>query len=424
MDNSLYLWIFNGIYCLMWVLVLNSTLTYRFSRTYTYISELVWYILHIFITTMLPFMSVLKLVVAILGFVIFCLCIYKDPWSRTVFSAAMVQLVVITNELLGTILYFPPEMMAGEFNALPLKSKLMLHIPYLATGAVLFFLLYLFLNRYRYRLNPSEWLLFALFPLSQYILMFGWLDSLRLTGSSGRVFFFLIVVAACIAADIGLLFAVLRIAQRAQLVSENSQLAAQIEAQEKHYADLTTQYENIRHMRHDIANHLNAMQSMLKNGCQCEAANYLSELTAHPYDTSLGLCENPVVDAFLHNRIESAKAIGININALISVRADISISNVDLIRAFGNLLDNAIEACSDIGNAEISVSCIEAKGCLVIKTENPALEKTKEKRRRIPELERGIGTRVLLDLAEKYDGMLKREKISGMYKVELILRLI
>ena len=59
----------------------------------------------------------------------------------------------------------------------------------------------------------------------------------------------------------------------------------------------------------------------------------------------------------------------------------------------------------------------------MICTENPVSHDPAEKQRRIPELERGVGSRVLKDLAEKYNGSLKQEQKDGVFRAELILNL-
>ena len=354
---------------------------------------------------------------------IICLVLYKDPWPRVLFTTAMIILLVFINELIGIMLYYPPEALAGTPELLSIKGQLLFYGPFLAVGALLFFLLTLFLNRYRYSLGNNEWLLFAVFPLSQALLMFGWLDAIRTAADESRVVFFIIAIAASVLADTGLFLSVRHIAQRAQLKAENAQLARQVEAQEKHYADLTAQYESIRRMRHDIANHLDTMQALLENSRSGEAAAYLSELKAGAYDSTLGICENPIIDAFLHNKIESAGAAGVEIRARVSLSAGLPVSNVDLVRAFGNLLDNAVEACAGIAGACVSLRCAQLSGCLVICTENPVSHDPAEKQRRIPELERGVGSRVLKDLAEKYNGSLKQEQKDGIFRAELILNL-
>ena len=411
------------LFCGMWVLVMNFTYPYRFSRRVTYLLEIAWLLFSIVVSRSLPFMSAIRIILGYFLFFAVCILVYDAPWPRVLFHSAMILLLVITNELIGAALYYPPEAMAGTPELLSTKGQLLFFGPNLVNGAVLFFLYGLLINRVKFDLSSRDWLLFAVFPISQAFLMFGWLNAIRTTADESRVVFFIIAILAAVIADVGLFLSVRHIAQRAQLKAENEMLSRQVEAQEKHYADLTAQYESIRRMRHDIANHLNTMQSLLESSRSGEAAAYLSELKASAYDTTLGICENPIIDAFLHNKIESAKATGVEIRARVSLHAGLSVGNVDLVRAFGNLLDNAVEACSGIAGACVELSCAQLSGCLVIRCENPVPAVPVEKIRRIPELDRGVGSRVLKDLAEKYNGSLKQEKQEGIFRAELILNM-
>ena len=415
--------VFDILYGAMWLMVMNFSYPYRFSRRVTYLLEISWLIFNIVLTRSLPFMSAIRTTLGYFLFFAVCILIYDAPWPKVLFSSAMILLLVITNELIGVMLFFPPEAMAGAPELLSAKGQLLFLGPNLATGALLFFLLALFLNRYKFNLGKNDWLLFAVFPISQAFLMFGWLDAIRTTADESRVVFFIIAIVAAVIADVGIFLSVLHIAQRAQLKAENEMLSRQVEAQEKHYADLTAQYESIRRMRHDIANHWDTMQALLENSRSSEAAAYLTELKSSAYDTTLGICENPIIDAFLHNKIESAKAAGVEIRARVSLSTGLTVSNVDLVRALGNLLDNAVEACSGIAGACVDLSCAMLGGCLVIRTENPVSRSPAEKQRRIPELERGVGSRVLKGLAEKYNGSLKQEQQDGVFRAELILNL-
>ena len=415
--------VFDILYCAMWLMGMNFSYPYRFSRRITYLLEISWLIFNIVLIRSLPFMSAIRTTLGYFLFFAVCILIYDAPWPKVLFSSAMILLLVITNELIGVMLFFPPEAMAGAPELLSAKSQLLFLGPNLATGALLFFLYGLLINRVKFDLSSRDWLLFAVFPISQAFLMFGWLDAIRTTADESRVVFFIIAIVAAVIADVGIFLSVLHIAQRAQLKAENEMLSRQVEAQEKHYADLTAQYESVRRMRHDIANHLNTMQALLENSRSSEAAAYLSELKSSAYDTTLGICENPIIDAFLHNKIESAKAAGVEIRSRVSLSTGLTISNVDLVRAFGNLLDNAVEACSSIAGACVDLSCAQLSGCLVIRTENPVSPSPAEKQRRIPELERGVGSRVLKGLAEKYNGSLKQEQKDGIFMAELILNL-
>ena len=250
--------------------------------------------------------------------------------------------------------------------------------------------------------------------------MYGWLYSFRLY-EVDRPLFFPIVMVACILADIGFFKTVSSISQRAVLAAENDMLAVQVESQEKHYAALTEQYESIRRMRHDIANHINAVQSLYASGRSEDAQEYMGELDANSYDATLGLCENPVVDAFLHNRIEEARSSGIRVEVRIDLGLGLPVSNVDFIRIFGNLIDNAIEACKGAEAPELYIECIKARGCLVIKTKNSVKQDRAKNARRIAELDRGIGKIVLADVAKKYNGSIRFIRDDNVFTTELVI---
>ena len=418
--NHCLRWVFEAIYSLIWFIVLNRTHNHRYSKKISYLILYCWYFGYMIVNPLLPFMSLIRMLLFAVILFFVCRFCYTDSWWKILFSVAMIFMVLITNEIIGVGLYFPQEALTGNQESMSIPAYIQFWSTYLATGAVLYLLLYLFLNRQRFQLHTSDWGLFALFPVSQYVLMYGWMDVLRLANSKSRNLFFLLVLGACIAADIGLYTAVIRISQRARLAAENSILSAQVDSQEKHYQALTAQYENIRRMRHDISNHLSAMESMLSSGHSSEAQEYLRELNSVPFDSTLGMCEHPVADAFLHTKINAAREMGIAVKAKIGLPAGIHVSNVDLIRIFGNLIDNAVEACAGLDKPWLSINCTYSQGCLVINTSNPEPPSTKKKRR-IPELERGIGQAVLSDIAEKYNGSLKFGSDNGIFSTQLIL---
>ena len=100
----------------------------------------------------------------------------------------------------------------------------------------------------------------------------------------------------------------------------------------------------------------------------------------------------------------------------------LNISNPDLICIYGNILDNAIEACRNTDNGKISLSTKYKQPYLTISCTNTVPETMKEKKRRIPELERGIGFTILSGLAVQYDGQFVNELDNGVFRTEIILK--
>ena len=225
--------------------------------------------------------------------------------------------------------------------------------------------------------------------------------------------------------DILLYRTMVRTEQRVQLEVENALLESQLDAQLAHYRDLTAQYEQIRAMRHDIAHHLNTIHALLQAGNLQAASEYSEQLLpAQTYSSRLGACRNPVVDAFLYTRTQEAGLRGVPVRADVSLPVELPVSNTDLIVAFGNLLDNALEACAGIPDAQITLRAHMDKGYVVIQESNPVRPRQPQgkKPRRIPELERGVGFRVLGSLAAKYDGSFRHTCENDTYTVTLSLR--
>lgn len=106
------------------------------------------------------------------------------------------------------------------------------------------------------------------------------------------------------------------LAQRSALKAKNDLLSAQIDRQKEHYAALTAQYANIRRMRHDIAKHLDTMQALLQSGQYQAAAAYSNEVSAQAQaqvQAHLGICENPIVDAYLFSRSQELERQGFRV---------------------------------------------------------------------------------------------------------------
>lgn len=296
-------------------------------------------------------------------------------------------------------------------------------LPVLALGLGLLSLLF---TRSKNNLSGKQLLIFSAFPITQMVCEASLVTLMFTPPHFEYIPMQLIVSALFLVTDILLYRTMVHTEQRVQLEVENQLLEKQLDAQLAHYSDLTAQYEQIRAMRHDISHHLNTINALLQAGNLKAASEYSEQLLPmQTYISRLGKCQNPVVDAFLYSRIQDAEHRGVPVQADVSLPVELPVSNTDLIVAFGNLLDNALEACSGIPDAAITLRAHMDKGYLVIQESNPvcARQPQGKKPRRIPELERGVGFRVLSGLAQKYDGSFRHElEPGGDYAVTLMLK--
>ena len=418
----------NTILAVMWALFIDRTLEQRFSRGVSFavwvFTVCAWLALAGFI---LPFGSSLRTMAGPVLFLLAALALYKSRWTRAVFSVGMTQVVMVLCEFI-MLLLFPElrELTTGSdgFNGFAALAQLSMYLIYLPLNAMLLLLASFLFGRYKAALSGRDWLLYALFPASQMILCFSWFMLLAHGVTTEAVIWQSVAVLVCFAADVGLYLSMRGMAQRAALSAEKEMLEKQIDAQKIHYVALTEQYENIRRMRHDIGNHMHTMQILLEKGEHTQAAEYASELLSDTtYSSSLGQCENPVVDAFLYARLGELRADGIAVDTEVNLPAYPEVSNADLIIAFGNLLDNAEEACRGAADKHLAVRARVAKGYLAIETENSLpVCGAQEKKRRVPELPRGVGFHILQELAEKYDGTFTYRTDDGVFRAELALK--
>ena len=294
-------------------------------------------------------------------------------------------------------------------------------LPVLGLGLMLISFIF---TRSKNNLSGRQLLVFSAFPITQMVCEASLVTLMFTPPRYEYIPMQLTMSVLFLVSDILLYRTMVRTEQRVQLEVENALLESQLDAQLAHYRDLTAQYEQIRAMRHDIAHHLNTIHALLEAGNLQAASEYSEQLLpAQTYSSRLGACRNPVVDAFLYTRVQDAQARGVPVRADVSLPVELPVSNTDLIVAFGNLLDNALEACSGIPDAQITLRAHMDKGYLVIQESNPvrARQPQGKKPRRIPELERGVGFRVLSGLAAKYDGSFRHTCEDGVYTVTLLL---
>ena len=295
-------------------------------------------------------------------------------------------------------------------------------LPVLGLGLMLISFIF---TRSKNNLSGRQLLVFSAFPITQMVCEASLVTLMFTPPRYEYIPMQLIVSVLFLVSDILLYRTMVRTEQRVQLEVENQLLEKQLDAQLAHYSDLTAQYEQIRAMRHDISHHLNTINALLQEGNLKAATEYSEQLLPmQTYISRLGKCQNPVVDAFLYSRVQDAQTRGVPVRADVLLPVELPVSNTDLIVAFGNLLDNALEACSGIPDAAITLRAHMDKGYLVIQESNPvcARQPQGKKPRRIPELERGVGFRVLGGLAEKYDGSFRHACENDTYTVTLLLR--
>lgn len=189
--------------------------------------------------------------------------------------------------------------------------------------------------------------------------------------------------------------------------------------------------EQMHKIRHDVKNRFAVMQLMLANKEYDRLENYFNELlgeTIVPYfSVNTG---NAAFDLVFNLELSKAKSKGVEVSHKLVVPPVISVSEPDLDGLIVNLMDNAIEACEKVEKSKrkIEVNVQVVHNYLVMRISNAVLEDNKKNALRLetdkPDKElHGYGSKIIDDIAKKYDGHVVRSLEKDFFIVDVMLDL-
>ena len=200
--------------------------------------------------------------------------------------------------------------------------------------------------------------------------------------------------------------------------------AAESEILKKHYAEVENMYNKMRGWRHDYRSHIQTMKVHAKNGEYEEIDRYLDML-----DDDLTHVEtviktgNKMADAILNSKLSIATSKNIKVKAEARIPVSLTISELDLCIVIGNLLDNAIEACSSLPEEERLIRIyMEMKGnYLYLSLTNTAEGAKKHSFKTTKGEGHGLGLARIDAIVKKYGGYLTRASEDGAFSTEVLL---
>jgi|LAHS01.1.fsa_nt_gb hypothetical protein len=213
--------------------------------------------------------------------------------------------------------------------------------------------------------------------------------------------------------------------------SENKNIELQAQAtltsSEKMMITLSEKNKNdIRSIKHDLKNQYASMEMLLKDKKYDELEKYfasLNELNSpvfHFVD-----CGNAAVSAILNLEQSKAEVQHIKITYNVVVPPLLPFNEAELSSVISNILDNAMEACirDKAVNPEISFSLVLYRNYLRISCQNPTLQKSLSLETDKKEAGHGYGTKIIHNIAEKYNGVVDYKIEQGFFKTYVLLEI-
>jgi sensor histidine kinase regulating citrate/malate metabolism len=182
--------------------------------------------------------------------------------------------------------------------------------------------------------------------------------------------------------------------------------------------------------RHDIRNHLLALEGMVQDGKTDKAITYIKSLTDTKNQVRVySQTENIAIDSIINYKLSKAEEDGIKVLSNIAIPRDVQIPEDDMVVILGNLLDNAVEAASRVKeNAYIKLSLEYDRGCMYMSVKNSFdnivdIKEGKMQTRKVDKAAHGIGLKSVQLALDKYHGQLDIEYEKNEFDVTGMLYL-
>lgn len=202
-----------------------------------------------------------------------------------------------------------------------------------------------------------------------------------------------------------------------ELQARNHQLSTQA----LQYGNLQDKITEARRAKHDVRHHITLMKKYVDDKDYDALSEYLNNYQKSIPDEHIFFCENAAVNTILSYFSGQARTFGITYTVSASVPENISISETDLSILFGNLLENAIDAC----NAEsgenkkiiVRANTDDHSLCVTIDNTFSGSLNINEEGRFISSKHDGLGlgTESIKSIAGKYNGVCQFEANDGMF---------
>lgn len=195
---------------------------------------------------------------------------------------------------------------------------------------------------------------------------------------------------------------------------------------DRQFEEIRHIYQEMRGWRHDYRNHMQTLLGYVKNKEWDACKKYITQLNEDLSDIDHVIkTGNIMADAVVNSKVSLARAKEIPMDITVQIPEEMPISDVEFSVLFGNLMDNAIEACEKLPNKEerfLRVYIGMFRKQFYISVTNSTGEKVR--RNTYVSLKgegHGFGLYRMDKIVKKRGGYLNRKNEPGVFATEIML---
>ncbi len=359
--------------------------------------------------------------------------LYFDDFDRPirrVLEAEVMVLVFAVCEATGVTLI---EFVFWKMNMPQLDPGMKNFLNMTFSMIVLLFMYYVFISPVWGRNGKVK------FTKTQYILHFiitiySFMNMVVIAVSYGKIkgesmsFILLINLGFIIFADMYFLYFIRFMEDNYQLKVKLELLEQQATMQYKYYLHQEKKHLESLRILHDVNKHIAVMEGLYHGDDKEGTINYIKEInTILKPLLPQQLTNNGILNILLNDKIHNAEKLHIDLQFEIG-NVDLSFMNpMDITTIFGNLLDNALEACEQVNGAPwIRLKINPYYEMIAIKIENSSSNIVSWKEGR-PISQKGtnhgIGLSNVERAVEKYDGSMNLSSENGIFQCNVLINM-
>lgn len=192
------------------------------------------------------------------------------------------------------------------------------------------------------------------------------------------------------------------------------------------FEEIKSTYWEMRGWRHDLRNHMQILKIHLDNGDLEKCMSYLHEMDADLNEIVYVVKDgNMMADAILNSKLSLARTKEIRLDVTANIPQKLPLTDTEFCVIFGNLMDNAIEACEKIADKEkrfIRIYIGMFKHQFYLSVCNATDSRVRIKHYMTSKGEgHGIGLYRIDKIVKKHGGYLNRKNEPGVFATELMI---
>lgn len=368
------------------------------------------------------------IIFGIIGF-----CLYYDDNDKPIqriLEAEVMVLVFIVCETIGVVIL---EFILWKIHTPPLAPDVKTFLNMTFSMLVLLFLYYVVISRVwgkreKIKFTKAQYVLHFIIAAYSFINLIVIGKLVGKISSANESFILLINMGFIVFADMYFLYFTQFLEENNQLKTRLELLEQQASMQYEYYVEQEKKYKQSIHILHDVDKHITAIEGLYGCNNKEEAMRYTKEIgnILKPLIPEQRT-NQPILNILLNDKMQRAEKSHIDLQYDIEKINFDFMNPIDITTIFGNLLDNAIEACEQVaGSRKIKLKISAHYEMVAISIENTSNDKGQWKNNRPVSqkgLNHGIGLSNIEKALNKYDGSMQLSCNNGTFQCKLIINM-